>query len=144
MNNRGFERATLLMLPLLLAGALVISACAHGKLGRLMPNMGNMSVAEHYFGKPSASVNLPDGTVRHEWTVDRNVLVPAHYETQRMFLYNDSDGFPVFEDVEFFIRDRVEHQTCRISIHADKQGWILRSDWEGNSCESLLRVPTTY
>lgn len=129
----------LLLLPLSLAG------CATGgSVGRLLPNMGNMYVAQHYFGPPQKSKTLENGTVSHEWSLDRTVLEPPHYTTRRVYLGHDRDGFPVYEDVEVFVNERLVHQYCRIRLIVDSEGRILHSNMEGPSCEALLRVPTTY
>ena len=129
----------------LLLLALLSTGCATGgSVGRLLPNMGNMYVAQHYFGSPEKSEIQADGTVSHEWLLDRTVLEPPHYSTRRVYLGHDRDGFPVYEDVEVFINERLVHQYCRIQLIADSRGNILRSNMEGPSCEALLKVPTTY
>ena len=57
---------------------------------------------------------------------------------------HDSDGYPKYEQVDVFLRDRTLHQTCRIQAVADRSGNLLSTRSEGNSCAELLRVPTTY
>ena len=48
------------------ASPMLLGGCAKGPVARLLPNMGSMQVAQHYFGPPTSSVSLGDGTVRHE------------------------------------------------------------------------------
>ena len=140
-TKRSFGAVLMISAPL----ALLLSGCVTGgSVGRLLPNMGTMYVAEHYFGAPASSQPLAGGGMRHEWLLDRDVLEPPQYEVRRVYVGHDRDGFPVYEDVEFYVPERLVHQYCRIRVTADREGRILDTSMEGPSCEKLLKVPTTY
>lgn len=132
------------LMAALFTALLVVSCATGGSVGRLLPNLGNMYVAEHYFGSPTSSRQLEGGGMSHEWLLDRNVVEPPQYETRRVYIGHDRDGFPVYEEVEFYVPERLVHPYCRIRVTADREGRILDSSMEGPSCAKLLRVPTTY
>jgi hypothetical protein len=120
---------------------LLLFACATSNVQRMLPGMGTMYVAKHYLGEPTTSEALPGGRARHNWLLDRVVLDPAHIETRRVFIGHDSDGYPVFEDVDMYIPDRRIHQKCRVSVVVDRNGNFLDTFSEGDSCDALLKVP---
>lgn len=145
--HTAFPRSSIIYLPMLafvLAG-LLLGGCAYkGQVGRMLPNVGNMYVAKHYLGEPTGSQKLPNGNTSYEWRLDRTVLETAHYETRMVYMGHDCDGFPIYEEVEFFIPDRNVHQTCLVRILADSEDRVLQSDMQGSHCDVLLKVPTNY
>jgi hypothetical protein len=87
--------AALLLLP-----ALALGACATNRVEQVMPNMRDIQSAKHFYGEPITSQSQPGGTTRYEWRLNRQVFEPGHYRTKRVFQYNDSGGYSVFDDVE--------------------------------------------
>lgn len=122
----------------------LLAACATSKMDSLMPRVETMFLARHYFGEPAVTVALPDGSVRHEWTMDKVVTLPGRYVTQRVRVFRDRDGFPVYDEREIFVPASLQRQTCRLTIITDAAGNVLYSDWEGNSCDRLPVIPVVY
>lgn len=126
---------------------LALPCCAPSgarSVSRMLDSVGTVPVAKHYLGEPHVSRQLADGKTRHEWSMDRVVRESAHYETRRVLIGYDRDGFPVFEDIEYFIPERDVRQTCRIVALADAQGNILEHSAEGAHCRLMFRVPVNY
>jgi hypothetical protein len=96
-NRKGLSKA---LAALLLFPALALGACATSRVEQMMPDMHNIQTAKQLFGEPITSKSQPGGTTRYEWRLNRQVFEPGHYKTKRVFRYNDSDGYPEFEDVE--------------------------------------------
>lgn len=136
------------MLPMLLLLLTLASwGCAPkgaASVNRMLDNAGNIYVAKHYLGEPDASRQLAGGGTRYEWNLDRMVHESAHYETRQVYMNNDGDGFPVFEDVDYFIPDRDVHQTCQVVVIADAQDTILEHSAKGSHCQVLFKVPMGY
>ena len=109
-----------------------------------MPHVENMYMATHYFGQPTSKTELPGGGTRSEWLMDRVTQVPGQYVEQKIFMGTDRDGFPRYYIRKVFVPAHMARQYCRLEIVADKDGGILESSWEGDSCEHMMRVPTTY
>ena len=126
--------------PFLLMLLLFAGGCASGKLDRLLPHVETMQVARHYFGEPAAQKELHDGTVRYDWVVDRTIQAPGQYVEKRIFVGYDRDGFPKYVIREYFSPAHMERQMCRMSIIATKDGKVLSTTRQGDSCEALLRV----
>ncbi|MDL2316549.1 hypothetical protein LJC59_05645, partial [Desulfovibrio sp. OttesenSCG-928-A18] len=124
-------------LALLLACLIVLQtgACATKMYG-IMPRITDMSLARHYFGEPSSSTELGDGTVRHDWVLDRVMARAGYYETWCPRFYN-RDRFPKCSEYEIWIPPSQERLNCRLSIVADQAGRVLSYDWSGNSCDEL-------
>lgn len=137
----------LLPLPLLWLFCLLLAGCAASgvsSVNRMLDSAGNMSVARHYLGDPHVSRKAPGGGTQYEWNMNQVVRESAHYETRRVLVGHDRDGYPVFEDIEYYIPDRDVHRTCRIVVLADAQDSILEHRAEGSHCHLMYRVPTTY
>ena len=129
----------------LVAWAVVsLSGCAGTAMDRLMPHIETMGLAKHYFGEPTGRSALPNGGTRSEWLLDRVAQVPGQNVEEKIFAGYDRDGFPVYYTRVVFVPAHFARQYCRLTIVADKQGNILESSWDGNSCEDLMRVPSTY
>ena len=138
------------MTPLLLFLALILFAaggCAPGGVNsvtRMLDSVGNMSVARHYLGEPHVSRKMTDGGTLYEWSMDRVERESAHYETRRVLIGHDRDGFPVFEDIDYFIPERDVRQTCRITVLADASDNIREHNSSGTHCGLMYRVPVNY
>lgn len=130
--------------PFFLVLLLLLGACATGGMNRLMPKITTMYVAQRYFGPPKASTEQADGTVRHDWAMDRTMTLPGHYETRCVWVYHDRDGYRECIEREVWVPARTERQTCRLTIIADKEGAVLHSSWEGNRCEQMTTLQPTY
>ena len=107
---------------------------------RIVPHVSNMVIAHHYFGKPTQSTELADGTVRHEWLLDRVFQQPGGLETRRIYVGHDRDGYRKYIEEEVYVRPWKEQQYCRLVIIADKGGAVLQADWDGYTCDELPRV----
>ena len=123
---------------------LLLSGCATTKMDRLMPHVETMQLATHYFGAPTSKSDLPNGGARNEWLLDQVTQVPGQYVEQRIFVGYDCDGFPVYYTRNVFVPAHMARQYCRLVIVADKNGNVLESTWEGDSCEEMMAVPSTY
>ena len=132
------------LIALIACAALALSGCVTTKMDRLMPHVENMKLASHYFGEPTGKSDLPDGKTRNEWLLDRVSQVPGQDVEQKILAGYDSDGFPVYVTCTVFVPAHMARQYCRLEIVTDKSGAILESTWEGDSCEDLMRVPSTY
>ncbi|MDL2316548.1 hypothetical protein LJC59_05640 [Desulfovibrio sp. OttesenSCG-928-A18] len=130
----------LVLIPFVLS----LCSCAGRTMDRLMPQVNSMYLARHYFGEPKASTELADGTIRHEWVRDKIETLPGHYETRCIRVYYDRDGYRECVEREVWVPSRQERQVCRLSVIASKDGRVLSSSWEGNSCDTLPIVPPTY
>ncbi|MDR1947550.1 MAG: hypothetical protein LBQ51_10365 [Desulfovibrio sp.] len=122
---------------------LISAGCASGPLGRLMPHIESMSLAESYFGPPSSSVPVQGG-VEHEWLLDDEASVPGQEVTERFLVGNDAQGFPVYYERTRWVPAHRERRFCRLRMLADAQGNILSRSMEGNDCAELLKRPSTY
>lgn len=148
----GFHTGRIRLIPglissLLFIACLLLTGCAPSgvsSVNRMLNSVGNMSVARHYLGEPHVSRQLAAGGTRYEWNLDRVVRESAHYETRRVLLGYDRDGFPVFEDIEYYIPERDVHQTCRVTVITDTQDNILEHTAEGSHCHLMYQVPTIY
>jgi hypothetical protein len=137
-NRKGLSTA---LAALLLLPALALGACATSRVEQMVPDMHNIQTAKHFFGEPITSQSQPGGTTRYEWRLNRQVFEPGHYRTKRVFRYNDSDGYPVLEDVQSYVKDKTVLHNCLITMVADRSGNLLQKSVEGNSCDELLQVP---
>lgn len=141
----GRAARALLALALPLCAALLLAGCAgRNSVNKMLDSAGNMYVTTHYLGAPDSSSKLPGGGTRYEWHMDRVVLEPAHYETRRVFMWYDSDGFPVYEDVEFWVPAQHVRQTCHVVVLADSEDRILEHSAQGSHCDKLFKVPSNY
>ena len=122
----------------------LLAGCATTKMDRLMPHVENMQLARHYFGEPTSKNVLPNGETRSEWLLDRVAQVPGQYVEQKIFVGYDRDGFPVYYTRYVFVPAHMARQYCRLAIRSDKDGNVLESSWEGDSCEDMMAVPSTY
>ena len=111
--------------------------CVRTQMQRIMPHMSNMELMRAYFGKPTGSVELPDGSVRHEWVLDRLFTHPGGVQTVLVYVGHDRDGYRQYVEREVVVPQRSEQQYCRMTAVADKSGRILRSAWEGRHCDEL-------
>lgn len=127
-----------LLCALLLASPVVAGGCAGGsQLQRIMPNMTNMTLVLAYFGPPTGSTQLPDGTTRHEWVKDQDFHFPGGRQTVQVYAGHDRDGYRKYVEREVYVPPRTEHRYCRLTVIADPEGRVLGSTWEGNGCDSL-------
>ena len=131
---------------IVLAGCalLLLSGCATTKMDRLMPHVETMQLATHYFGVPTSKSDLSNGGARNEWLLDQVTQVPGQYVEQKIFVGYDYDGFPVYYTRNVFVPAHMARQYCRLVIVSDKAGNVLESTWEGDSCEDMMAVPSTY
>jgi hypothetical protein len=127
----------LAVLPIVL---LLAAGCARSQMERIMPNMDNMQLMHAYFGDPTASVELPDGTVRHEWVLDRLFTHPGGTRTVLVYVGHDRDGFREYVEREVEVRQRTEYQHCTMTAIVDRSGMVLRTAWEGRNCDELPRM----
>jgi len=123
--------------------AALLSGCASTAVDRLLPNLGNMSVAESYFGAPQRVVKQPDGLTVSEWLLDDIASVPGQYVTVRVY-FRDRDGFPDYYEYTVWVPEHQERRYCRIRLTADAQGGISDFAGEGDHCAALLIRPSTY
>ena len=149
MSVNNFEKNRLFRISVLsaavLCGLVILSACASTQMDRLMPQIQNMVMARHYFGEPVASTELNDGTMRHEWVIDRETTIPGQYVTKlERWWALDRDGFPRYEERTYWVPAHTEHHTCRLTVIAEKDGQVISSKWEGNNCDQLPLVKPTY
>ena len=122
----------------------LLAGCATTKMDRLMPHVENMQLARHYFGEPTSKNVLPNGETRSEWLLDRVAQVPGQYVEQKIFVGYDRDGFPVYYTRQVFVPAHMARQYCRLAIISGKDGKVLEASWEGDSCEDMMAVPSTY
>ena len=132
-----FLPSLLAILPIVL---LLAVGCARTQMERIMPNMSNMQLMHAYFGDPTASVELPDGTVRHDWVLDRLVTHPGGTRRVPVYVGRDRDGFREYEMREVEVLQRTEYQYCKMTAIADRNGRVLRAAWEGRNCDELPRM----
>ena len=126
-------------------GVLFFSGCAaRTKIGRLLPHIETMQLARHYFGEPTRKNEMPGGGTRNEWILDQVTQVPGQNVEQQIFAGYDRDGFPVYYTRVFFVPAHLARQYCRLEIVADREEKVLESPWEGDSCDELAKVPSTY
>jgi hypothetical protein len=124
----------------LLLAALFLGGCAKTRMELIAPRLDNMTTARQYLGEPTRSGELPDGTMRHEWLLDRMFTYPGGFETRETYMGHDRDGFRVYAREEVFVQARQERQYCRAEAVADRDGRITGFSWEGRHCDELLRV----
>jgi hypothetical protein len=124
-----------LAIPLLLV--LLAGGCAKTQMQKIMPYMSNMQLLHAYFGDPTGSVELPNGTIRHEWVLDRLYRYPGGIEMVRVYVGHDRDGYRQYVDREVYVPPRSEYQYCKMTAIADRSGNILHSAWEGSHCDEL-------
>lgn len=122
----------------------LLSGCATTKMDRLMPHVETMQLARHYFGEPTSKSVLPSGETRNEWLLDKVTQVPGQYVEKKILAGYDRDGFPVYYIRNVFVPSHQERQRCRLEILSDREGRVLQSSWEGDGCEAMMVVPTTY
>ena len=124
----------------------VLWVCWQGKLAPAVPQtLFNLrGLARHYFGEPTSKSVLPNGETRSEWLLDRVAQVPGQYVEQKIFVGYDRDGFPVYYTRQVFVPAHMARQYCRLAIISGKDGKVLEASWEGDSCEDMMAVPSTY
>lgn len=128
----------------ILALALFSGGCARSQMQKILPHVNTMVVAHHYFGYPTRSETLTNGTIRHEWVLDRAFQHPGGIETQKIYVGHDRDGYRKYIEKDVYVKPWVEQQYCRLQIIADENGRVLDSAWEGRSCDDLPRVKSMY
>lgn len=127
-------------IALALGVALALGGCAGTQMRQIAPKMSNMVIARHYFGEPARSEELPDGTMRHEWLLDRVFNHPGGMETRNVYVGHDRDGYREYVEEEVYVSPWQEQQYCRMEVIADREGRIFNVSWEGRNCDELPRV----
>jgi hypothetical protein len=126
-----------------LLSAALAAGCASTPVERLLPHLGNMSVAESYLGAPQRVEKRPDGAIVNVWLLDDVADVPGQWVTIRVY-FKDSDGFIDFYEYTEWAPEHLEKRYCRIRLTVDVSGRILEHAAEGGHCEALLKRPSTY
>ncbi|MDR2488111.1 MAG: hypothetical protein LBD42_01185 [Desulfovibrio sp.] len=119
-------------------------ACAGTRMDRLMPHVETLRLAEHYFGKPTGVSELAGGDCRYEWLLDQMTQIPGQDVREKILMGYDRSGFPVYYIRTFFVPAHMARQYCRLTIVADRNGRTLASSWEGDGCDEMMIVPSTY
>jgi hypothetical protein len=142
---RGVTASLLGKLPAVCGIVCCLAGCAAGTaMDRLMPHVETLQLARHYFGEPGDASVAADGAERREWLLDRVTPVPGQDVHEKIFMGYDRDGYPVYFTRAYFVPEHAVRQRCRLTMLFDQQGRTLQSSWEGDSCDELLRVPSTY
>ena len=123
---------------MLLFAVLLLDGCAGTKLSRIAPKLSDMGTARQYLGEPTRSEELPDGTLRYEWVLDRVLYHPGGEQGQYRDMGRDRDGFRNYVWEIVYVPPREEPQYCRVQAIADQDSRIIRISWEGRNCDELL------
>lgn len=134
------KSSILLSIFILIISSFAAGGCARTQMQKIMPDVTHMVVARHYFGEPTRSLDLPDGTKRHEWILDRVFQHPGGIETQRIYVGHDRDGYREYYERDVYVPPWSEQQYCRMSLIANAEGAVLQTEWEGSHCDDLPRV----
>ena len=136
MGANFFSRVSpFLAVPLLFL--LLAGGCAKTQMQKIMPSMSNMQLLNAYFGDPTGSEELPNGTIRHEWVLDRLFRHPGGIQMMRVYVGHDRDGYRQYVEREAYVPPRSEYQYCKMTAIAYRSGKVLHSAWEGSHCDEL-------
>lgn len=116
------------------------AGCARTQMQQIAPKLSNMVIVRHYFGEPTRSERLADGSIRHEWVLDRVFQHAGGSQTQKIYVGHDSDGYREYREVDVDVLPWKERQYCRMQAIADTEGRVLDVFWEGTHCDELPRV----
>jgi hypothetical protein len=120
---------------------LLAAGCARqqSRMARLLPEVDTITKARLHFGPPKSTVEEPDGAIRHEWLLDNAYTKSGQWVIEKSpWVTHDSDGYRVEHYRKVWREGGRRVDYCRLSIICDKEGRVLRSDWQGNSCETLI------
>ncbi len=139
------KRFRLLAVMALLCASAAGSGCVRTQMQQIAPQLSNMVIARHYLGEPTSSTRQEDGTLLHEWLLDRLLLHPGGVEIVEVYVGHDRDGYRVYREEELYVRPWQERQYCRAQALANPDGRVLRVSWEGPNCDELPRFKlSTY
>lgn len=118
------------------------AGCApkQSRIERVMPAMRDMNAVQRALGSPSTSRELADGATEHQWLLDSSYHEQGRWVREKSpWVRHDKDGYrvEVYRDVWYPPRDVTKY--CRITIVADKTGKVVNRQWEGYSCDELVR-----